>query len=215
MSREQGSPNGSWSSLTPEERYARVRAAASRHAARNPHYMRDYFRKRREKAGAKPKGPQWTTPAFKIISFTSPQYKREQRKKLALANGEQYRPRMKPGSEERKEYMRKYRVGYYMLHPNVDKESAERRINLLRQATPKCLSQEHRDEIHRIYRERFWKTDHEGAVYEVDHIVPLRHPDVCGLHVPWNLRIILKPHNRTKSNRFNGTIKKARIKSRH
>lgn len=41
-----------------------------------------------------------------------------------------------------------------------------------------------------------------GPLYELDHVVPLVHPDVCGLHVPWNLRVVLKKTNRAKGNKF-------------
>lgn len=36
----------------------------------------------------------------------------------------------------------------------------------------------------------------------VDHIVPLTHPLVCGLNVPWNLRIIPWLENAQRSNRW-------------
>jgi 5-methylcytosine-specific restriction endonuclease McrA len=44
-----------------------------------------------------------------------------------------------------------------------------------------------------------------GIEYCVDHIIPIAHPDVCGLHTFANLQIITSEENRKKGQHFDPT----------
>ncbi|PFH12913.1 hypothetical protein [Burkholderia sp. JKS000303] len=54
--------------------------------------------------------------------------------------------------------------------------------------------------IRTVYDEAARLTFETGVFHEVDHIVPLNHPRVCGLHVHWNLRAIPAGPNNAKGN---------------
>lgn len=45
-------------------------------------------------------------------------------------------------------------------------------------------------------------TERTGVLHVLDHIVPLNHPRVCGLTVPWNLRVVHYLVNHAKSNNW-------------
>jgi hypothetical protein len=69
-----------------------------------------------------------------------------------------------------------------------------------RRATPAWLTDEQKAEIRRLYRLcEWWNELAREVVYVVDHVVPLDGKLVCGLHVPWNLRITTKLENAKKA----------------
>ena len=76
-----------------------------------------------------------------------------------------------------------------------------------REATPKWLTKKEKAEIRQLYQIAITMSKTTGEQYVVDHIVPLRGNDVCGLHVPWNLRVITQEENLKKSNKFLDTPK--------
>ena len=67
------------------------------------------------------------------------------------------------------------------------------------QATPKWSDRSACQEIYALSAEMTRST---GVQHHVDHIVPLKGRNVCGLHVPWNLRVITAEENLKKSNRL-------------
>jgi hypothetical protein len=71
-----------------------------------------------------------------------------------------------------------------------------------RQATPKWLTRQQKQQIRELYKIAITMTKLTGERYVVDHIVPLRSDIVCGLHVPWNLRVITQLENLQKSNKI-------------
>lgn len=69
-------------------------------------------------------------------------------------------------------------------------------------ATPKWLNKDQLSQIESKYKEARELTVTTGTRYHVDHIVPLVNSKVCGLHVPWNLRVIPAFDNLSKSNKL-------------
>ncbi len=66
---------------------------------------------------------------------------------------------------------------------------------------PKWLSEDQLKAIKTEYALSQWCSEVMGIKYHVDHIVPLKGKDVCGLHVPWNLQVIPAVENIRKSNK--------------
>jgi hypothetical protein len=69
-------------------------------------------------------------------------------------------------------------------------------------ATPDWLTEEQQAETLLYYTTAQAMSEALGTPFEVDHEIPLNHPNVCGLHVPWNLQILPESVNRSKSNRL-------------
>jgi len=72
----------------------------------------------------------------------------------------------------------------------------------VKEATPPWINRELRQWIYSFYETATILEDTEGIKYHVDHIVPLVNDRVCGLHVPWNLRVIPASENLKKGNKF-------------
>ena len=83
-------------------------------------------------------------------------------------------------------------------HPERKAAEQRQREAKKRNATPKWANQFFIREAYALARLRTTVT---GIKWQVDHIVPLRHPLVQGLHVENNLQVIPAGHNQSKGNR--------------
>ena len=81
--------------------------------------------------------------------------------------------------------------GYYGTPKYWAMESAKKKARRL-QATPKWIDVE---AVRRIYNEC-------PPGHDVDHIIPLTSPKVCGLHWEGNLQYLPKSVNQSKKNRY-------------
>lgn len=86
---------------------------------------------------------------------------------------------------------------YRASNPGLWAAYCGKRRAVKKQATPRWADHE---KIARLY-ELAAVLNADGCAFEVDHIVPLNSPLVCGLHVENNLQLLPKVGNRSKGNR--------------
>ncbi len=77
--------------------------------------------------------------------------------------------------------------------PEVHRANKAKRRAAKKNATPSWANF---GKIVEIYKQAAGEGKH------VDHIVPLQHPKVCGLHVEANLQLLTKTENLRKGNKF-------------
>jgi hypothetical protein len=99
------------------------------------------------------------------------------------------------------ELVRRYRNTWKKNNKVQVRADTKARRRKHREATPTWLTRKQKSEIRQIYQIAITMTQTTGEQYVVDHIVPLRSDVVCGLHVPWNLRVITQEENLAKSNK--------------
>jgi 5-methylcytosine-specific restriction endonuclease McrA len=100
------------------------------------------------------------------------------------------------------EAKKKYRDKWAKENVVVVRAFTKARRRKHRLATPCWLTDVQFKDIRAIYEQAISLSRATGIPYVVDHIIPLQHEDVCGLHVPWNLRVITREENGLKSNKI-------------
>ena len=132
--------------------------------------------------------------------------KRTQDRKYAALHREEAKARASKWYYNNYEYARFKQNEYQRkwLQNNLDKHAAKqnkRRASKLK-ATPKWLTDSHLIQMQCKYSLSAMLSRESGQLHHVDHIIPLKGKTVCGLHVPWNLRVIPAIENMQKHNKI-------------
>lgn len=101
-----------------------------------------------------------------------------------------------------KSEVNQYRRKHKQNNPEYYKALTSVRKRRHRKASPRWLTKEQKLAIRQLYLQAMELTKLTGERYVVDHIIPLISDEVCGLHVPWNLRVITQEENLRKSNKL-------------
>ena len=141
--------------------------------------------------------PEKKAKGNRIWSDANPEKVTESQRKWAEANpgiaSERTKAWRLSNSERAAESVRKWNAE----NPDkVNAHSARRRATKL-QATPAWADDFVLSEAYELAQLRTRAT---GVIHHVDHIVPLKSKNVCGLHCEFNLRVIPGKENQMKSN---------------
>lgn len=152
-----------------------------------------------------------------VEEFTRDKYKKCGYKSSCKdCNAEAFRQYLEKNPEKAREAVRnharrnpekeKLRYRTYRRN-NLEKDAANAasRRFAKHNATPKWLTAVQKQEIQSFYTLAKDCEVVSGQRYQVDHIIPLKGKNVCGLHVPWNLQVLPADINNSKGNRYEET----------
>ena len=123
----------------------------------------------------------------------------ERKRAYYKANLEKERKRKREQYKAAPEKQRKRSRAYAKANPEKFATASSLRNARKLRAVPIWACKE---SIDKVYAEARRLTIETGILHHADHIVPLKSPIVCGLHVHYNLRTIPATENLQKGNQF-------------
>lgn len=124
-------------------------------------------------------------------------YRQRNREKIRLKRQTpEYRAKMAARMREIRAKDPDFDRKYYEKNREKVMVKVAARCRRAKQATPAWLTRREKAQIRALYAQA------RALGLQVDHIHPLTHPLVCGLHVPWNLQLLEPDQNLSKHNVF-------------
>lgn len=127
---------------------------------------------------------------------------KEKNAEYYLKNKEKINKRNKKYELKNQEKVRKRRKQWRKENPEKQAVHSSNRRARKRNAT---LNLDLNSQFNKIYSKRIKLQKNTGIKHNVDHIIPLKNDNICGLHVPWNLQILTFEENMIKGCKFDGT----------
>ena len=129
----------------------------------------------------------------------SPAKRREQARNRYAKNAAKYKRRMREWRQNNLDKARQAVARWASANASRLSLAAAQRHRRVRHAAPPWVDKRSLEAVYRAARKM---TKRSGIKHHVDHIIPLKHELVCGLHVPWNLQILTASENSRKKNRL-------------
>lgn len=166
-----------------EREQARVNAWVEANRARSAEIKREWKQRNPESDKA------YYEANFAEIAAKKAEYREKNRKQLAE------KERARTQNPETKIRIAEYKIAYRARRPDVHRTTMRNRRRGVSHATPPWADKA-------AIKEVYVKARAEGL--HVDHIVPLKGKNVCGLHVHYNLQPLPPKENLIKGNRYAG-----------
>lgn len=131
-------------------------------------------------------------------------YKVRKTKEWKDKHSEKRRIQAKDWRARNLERVRQYNKKYKKENTDLCVAIANRRTAGKRSSAIR-LSSEENTRFLDLYKKAKSMNKEKPRSYNVDHIIPLKHPNICGLHVPWNAQILTQEENFSKRNKWDGT----------
>jgi hypothetical protein len=130
---------------------------------------------------------------------------REARQRRALREPEKVYEEREHSRKKHKDkhdvYLKEYQKEWYQANKDELRPKRIARVRMREDGMDTPIARMFIKETEAIYNEARRRTIETGVMYVVDHIWPIKGRLSCGLHVPYNLRVITHAENALKSNK--------------